>query len=57
MKYRVLRDMVGWVKDEIVDIDPTVGEKLVKAGYFEPAPMEEAKQDKMIHRAPRHKEE
>lgn len=55
MKYRVTRDMDGWNKDDIVEgIDETVACNLVKLGYFEPLPIEEAMKDTQIKHA-RHK--
>ena len=55
MKYRVLQDMEGWKKDEIVEgIDEKVARGLVKQGYFEPLPVEEAMKDTQIKHA-RHK--
>ena len=57
MKYRVLQDMEGWDKDDIVDgIDESVAHNLVKLGYFEPLPIEEAMQDtQMKSKHVRHK--
>jgi hypothetical protein len=55
MKYRVLKDMEGWNKGDIVEgIDETVAHNLVKLGYFEPLPIEEVMQDTQIKKA-RHK--
>jgi hypothetical protein len=55
MKYRVLKDMEGWNKGDIVEgIDETVAHNLVKLGYFAPLPIEELIQDTQIKKA-RHK--
>lgn len=55
MKYRVVKDMEGWNKGDIVEgIDESVAQCLVKQGYFEPLPVEEAMKDTQIKHA-RHK--
>ena len=55
LKYRVLKDMEGWNKGDIVEgIDETVAQNLVKLGYFEPLPVEELMKDTQIKHA-RHK--
>ena len=54
-KYRVLKDMEGWNKGDIVEgIDETVAHNLVRQGYFELLPIEEAIQDTQI-KTVRHK--
>ena len=51
MKYKVIVDMVGFTKGDVVDIDPVVGHRLVELGFFEPAPMVDQKADKQVKRS------
>jgi len=51
MKYRVLDMPVnaeGYKRGDVVEYDPLIAALLLKKGYIEPLPMDEAKQDKQL---------
>lgn len=51
MKYRVLNmptNAEGYKAGDVVEYDPASAVLLLKRGYIEPLPMDEAKQDKQL---------
>ena len=52
MKYRITEKMPhnaeGYKIGDIVEYDPEIAVLLLKRGYIEPLPMDEAKQDKQL---------